>query len=78
MYRCRVLVVIDGFNSFFYPETRAKREDRSVILPSEFLLTDAFLSITRNDWVYCLKTMHITFLSYESTLTLGEPFFIVA
>lgn len=48
--QCRLLVVIDGFNSFFTPRTRAKREDRSMISSSEFILTDAFLSITRNDW----------------------------
>nr|SVE75113.1 EOG090X05V1 [Daphnia dolichocephala] len=48
--RCRVLVIIDGFNSFFSPKSRVLREDRSVVMPTEFLLTDAFLSLTRNDW----------------------------
>nr|CAG4649320.1 EOG090X05V1 [Scapholeberis mucronata]SVE93606.1 EOG090X05V1 [Scapholeberis mucronata] len=48
--QCRILVVIDGFNSFFSSQTRAKREDKSLISPSEFLLTEAFLSITKNDW----------------------------
>nr|CAG4644781.1 EOG090X05V1 [Leptodora kindtii] len=48
--QCRVLVVIDGFNAFFSPRTRAVREDKSVILPSDFALTEAFLSMTTNDW----------------------------
>nr|SVE70412.1 EOG090X05V1 [Daphnia similis]SVE71036.1 EOG090X05V1 [Daphnia similis]SVE72299.1 EOG090X05V1 [Daphnia similis] len=48
--RCRVLVVIDGFNSFFSPKSRVQREDKSMVLPTEFVLTDAFLSLTRNDW----------------------------
>jgi len=48
---CRTLVVIDGYNAFFSPKTRALREDKSVILPSEFVLTEAFLSLTKNDWV---------------------------
>jgi len=47
---CRTLVVIDGYNGFFSPKTRALREDKSVILPSEFVLTEAFLSVTKNDW----------------------------
>lgn len=52
--RCRVLVVIDGFNSFFSPRSRVIREDKSCVLPAEFVLTDAFLSLTKNDWVnYC-------------------------
>ena len=50
--RCRVLAVIDGFNSFFNPYTRALREDKTPILTSECLLTDAFLSISKTDWVY--------------------------
>ncbi|XP_057370312.1 small ribosomal subunit protein mS29-like [Daphnia carinata] len=48
--RCRVLVVIDGFNAFFSPKSRVRREDKSFVLPTEFALTDAFLSLTRNDW----------------------------
>nr|CAG4650964.1 EOG090X05V1 [Simocephalus serrulatus]SVE94226.1 EOG090X05V1 [Simocephalus serrulatus] len=48
--QCRVLVVIDGFNSFFSPRSRATREDKSVVLPSDFVVTEAFLSITKNDW----------------------------
>nr|CAG4636999.1 EOG090X05V1 [Ceriodaphnia reticulata]SVE72925.1 EOG090X05V1 [Ceriodaphnia reticulata] len=48
--QCRVLVIIDGFNSFFSPRSRVFREDKSAVLPSEFVLTDAFLSLTKNDW----------------------------
>nr|CAG4647039.1 EOG090X05V1 [Megafenestra aurita]SVE92379.1 EOG090X05V1 [Megafenestra aurita] len=48
--QCRILVVIDGFNSFFSPRSRATRDDRSIVLPTDFVFTDAFLSITRNDW----------------------------
>ncbi|XP_046447592.1 28S ribosomal protein S29, mitochondrial-like [Daphnia pulex] len=48
--QCRVLVVIDGFNSFFSRKSNVIREDKSMVLPSDFLLTDALLSLTRNDW----------------------------
>jgi len=64
---CRTLVVIDGYNGFFSPKTRALREDKSVILPSEFVLTEAFLSVTKNDW-----NNGAVVLSIDSTAHPGE------
>nr|CAG4642504.1 EOG090X05V1 [Evadne anonyx] len=64
---CRTLVVIDGYNGFFSPKTRALREDKSVILPSEFVLTEAFLSVTKNDWNNAAVV-----LSVDSTAHPGE------
>ncbi|XP_068086836.1 small ribosomal subunit protein mS29 [Anabrus simplex] len=48
--RCKTLVVIDGFNSFFHDKTRVVGEDKSIIPPSKVTLTEGFLEITRPDW----------------------------
>nr|CAG4646249.1 EOG090X05V1 [Macrothrix elegans] len=49
--KCQVLVAVDGFNSFFSPRTRLMLEDKSKILPKDCTLTDAFLSMTKSDWI---------------------------
>nr|CAG4643197.1 EOG090X05V1 [Ilyocryptus agilis] len=71
--QCRVLVVIDGFNSFFSPRTRALREDKSMILPSDFVLTEAFLSITKNDWNNGAVVVSVDTLAHPSEVR--ESFF---
>jgi hypothetical protein len=58
-------VVIDGFNSFFSPKSKVIREDKSIVLPQDFLLTDAFLSLTRNDWVITTKTYYLYVISFQ-------------
>lgn len=47
---CKIMVLIDGFNSFFYPITKIKDENHNVIHPNRITLTEAFLNITKHDW----------------------------
>ncbi|XP_049815945.1 28S ribosomal protein S29, mitochondrial [Schistocerca nitens] len=48
--RCKTLVVIDGFNAFFYPTTRVFSETKKAVPPSNITLTEALLNITKFDW----------------------------
>nr|CAG4647891.1 EOG090X05V1 [Moina brachiata]SVE93001.1 EOG090X05V1 [Moina brachiata] len=66
--KCRCLVVIDGFNAFFSTKTRATREDKSMLLPSDFALTDSFLSITRNDWNNAAIVVSVDLLAHPTAL----------
>ena len=48
--KCKILVVIDGFNAFFSNHTRIKNEMRELVPPSKVSLTKPFLDITKTDW----------------------------
>jgi small subunit ribosomal protein S29 len=43
--------VIDGFNAFFHPRTRVVTEGKVQVPPSKITLTEAFIEITKYDWV---------------------------
>ena len=47
---CKIMVIIDGFNSFFYPITTIKDSNRNFIHPNRITLTQSFLNITKHDW----------------------------
>lgn len=47
---CKTLVAIDGFNAFFYPNTRVFTEKKEKVHPSKVVLTEAFLELTKYDW----------------------------
>lgn len=47
---CKTLVAIDGFNAFFYPNTRVYTEKKEMVPPSRVTLTEGFLSLTKFDW----------------------------
>lgn len=46
----KTLVAIDGFNAFFYPNTRIFSEKKDVVPPSKITITQAFLNLTKFDW----------------------------
>ncbi|XP_018327200.1 28S ribosomal protein S29, mitochondrial [Agrilus planipennis] len=48
--KCKTLVAIDGFNAFFYPETRIRTEKKEIVHPHNVSVTEGFLSLTRFDW----------------------------
>ncbi|RZC38742.1 28S ribosomal protein S29, mitochondrial [Asbolus verrucosus] len=47
---CKTLVAIDGFNAFFYPNTRVFTEKKQIVHPHKVTLTEAFLNLTKFDW----------------------------
>lgn len=48
--KCKVVVAIDGYNAFFYPNTRIFGEKKVIIPPDRVTLTEAFLELTKFDW----------------------------
>lgn len=48
--KCKTMVAIDGFNSFFYPHTRILGENKIKVTPDKITLTQPFLDITNWDW----------------------------
>ncbi|EDW72247.1 uncharacterized protein Dwil_GK20823 [Drosophila willistoni] len=48
--KCKTMVVIDGFNAFFHPETRIFSENKQRVTPDRITLTQPFLDITSYDW----------------------------
>ncbi|KAK4873342.1 hypothetical protein RN001_015371 [Aquatica leii] len=48
--KCKTLVAIDGFNGFFYPNTRILTEKKEVVHPGNVTLTEAFLNLSKCDW----------------------------
>jgi hypothetical protein len=50
-YRCKTLVAINGFNAFFHPKTCVMTEAKVKVPPSKITLTEAFVEITKYDWV---------------------------
>jgi small subunit ribosomal protein S29 len=50
-FRCKTLVAINGFNAFFHPRTRVVTETKVKVPPSKITLTEAFVEITKYDWV---------------------------
>jgi hypothetical protein len=51
LFRCKTLVVIDGFNAFFHPRTRVVTAEKIQVSPPKITLTEAFVEITKYDWV---------------------------
>ncbi|KAK9877852.1 hypothetical protein WA026_020082 [Henosepilachna vigintioctopunctata] len=47
---CKTLVAIDGYNAFFYPQTRIFKEKKEVVHPSKVTLTKAFLNLSYFNW----------------------------
>lgn len=47
---CKTLVVVDGFNAFFYPKTRIFTEKKEIVHPHKVTITQAFLNLTKFDW----------------------------
>ncbi|KAF5289657.1 hypothetical protein FQR65_LT11774, partial [Abscondita terminalis] len=48
--KCKTLVAIDGYNAFFYPNTRILTDKKEVVHPNNVTMTEAFLNLTRFDW----------------------------
>ncbi|KAK5640509.1 hypothetical protein RI129_011320 [Pyrocoelia pectoralis] len=48
--KCKTLVVVDGFNAFFYPHTRILTEKKEVVHPKNVTVTEAFSNLTKFDW----------------------------
>ncbi|XP_057666720.1 28S ribosomal protein S29, mitochondrial [Diorhabda carinulata] len=46
----KTLVAIDGFNAFFYPNTRVYTEKKEVVHPHKITITEGFLNLTKSDW----------------------------
>ncbi|CAG9864945.1 unnamed protein product [Phyllotreta striolata] len=46
----RTLVAVDGYNAFFYPNTRVYTEKKEVVHPQKVTLTEAFMKLTDFDW----------------------------
>lgn len=47
---CKTLVAVDGFNAFFYPNTRVFAEHKRVIPPNKITVTAGFLNLSKFDW----------------------------
>ncbi|KAJ8934079.1 hypothetical protein NQ318_015501 [Aromia moschata] len=47
---CKTLVAIDGYNGFFYPNTRIFTEKKEIVHPHKVTLTEGFLSLSKFDW----------------------------
>jgi hypothetical protein len=43
--------VIDGFNAFFHPRTCVVTAEKIQVHPSKITLAEAFVEITKYDWV---------------------------
>lgn len=48
--KIKVLVAIDGFNAFFYSNTRIKTDKKEIVHPKKVVLTEAFMELTKFDW----------------------------
>lgn len=48
--RCKVMVAIDGFNSFFHDKTKIKSDTNQKMTPEQITITEPFLEITKSDW----------------------------
>ncbi|CAH1100254.1 unnamed protein product [Psylliodes chrysocephalus] len=46
----RTLVAVDGYNAFFYPNTRVYTEKKEVVHPQNVTVTQGFMSLTNFDW----------------------------
>lgn len=57
--KCKVFVAIDGFNAFFYPNTRVYTEKKEMVHPHRVTLTQAFLALTEHNWTngVCVLTV---------------------
>lgn len=57
--KCKTLVAIDGYNAFFYPNTRVFTEKKEIVHPHKVTLTQAFLTLTEQDWTngVCILTV---------------------
>lgn len=49
--KCKTLAVLDGFNIFFSYKTKLKGEDKKMIPPMKVSVTEAFLEISKSDWI---------------------------
>ncbi|XP_050295311.1 28S ribosomal protein S29, mitochondrial [Anthonomus grandis grandis] len=47
---CKTFVAIDGFNAFFYPNTRVYNEKKEMVSPDKITITEGFLNLTKFDW----------------------------
>lgn len=47
---CKTLVSVDGYNAFFYPNTRVYTEKKEVVHPHKVTLTEGFLNLSKFDW----------------------------
>ncbi|XP_062549219.1 small ribosomal subunit protein mS29 [Armigeres subalbatus] len=48
--KAKTMVVIDGYNAFFHPQTRIMTENKVRVTPDKVTLTKPFLDITSHDW----------------------------
>ncbi|CAO1391346.1 unnamed protein product [Diamesa hyperborea] len=55
----KTMVLIDGYNSLFYPETRIFGENKVKMTPDKITLTQPFIDITNYDWTngVCILTV---------------------
>lgn len=65
----RILVAVDGVNCFFKP-TKLKRDDKSVVQPSDVTPIRAFMNLFNNDWknaaiVVTVDSMAIPFMKSD-------------
>ncbi|KRT78442.1 hypothetical protein AMK59_6566, partial [Oryctes borbonicus] len=57
--KCKTLVAIDGYNAFFYPNTRVYTEKKEMVHPHKVTLSRAFLDLTEHNWTngVCILTV---------------------
>ncbi|XP_043468307.1 28S ribosomal protein S29, mitochondrial [Leptopilina heterotoma] len=48
--KCKVMVIIDGYNALLSNHTRVRNENKQFIPTKEVTITHAFLDITKSDW----------------------------
>ncbi|XP_028138289.2 28S ribosomal protein S29, mitochondrial [Diabrotica virgifera virgifera] len=46
----KTFVAVDGFNAFFYPNTRVYTEKKEMVHPQKVTLTEGFMNLTKFDW----------------------------
>lgn len=58
-FRCKIMVAIDGINTFFYDAVRIRRKDKSVVPYNCITAYDAFKQMLDADWVMFYKNCFI-------------------
>ncbi|XP_039276883.1 28S ribosomal protein S29, mitochondrial [Nilaparvata lugens] len=48
--KCKMMIVVDGFNAFFLPFSNLKKEDRTRVLPDQVTLAQTFFKAVQPDW----------------------------
>ena len=68
---CKTVVAIDGYNAYFYPNTRIKNEKRVIVPPERVRMTEGFIELTKTDWTnaVCVLTVDEIAIAQEDQIS---------